>query len=60
MGHAGAVANDEKALPAGLQMLVDLHLHVVELDLHAVQEGIVVGGARSHLVQGVDHLDDAV
>ena len=41
-------------------MLVQRHLHVVELHLHAVQQRIVAGGARRDLVQGVDHLDDAV
>ena len=41
-------------------MLVERDLHVVELDLHAVEQRIVVCGARRDLVERVDHLDDAV
>ena len=61
MSDAAAVADDDTG-PCGmdLQMLVQGHLHVVELDLHAIEQGIVVGGARGDAVQGVDHLDDAV
>ena len=36
MGHAGTVATDVKAFVIGLQILVQLHFHVVELDLHAI------------------------
>ena len=43
-----------------LQILVQLHFHIVELNLHAVQQRIVVGRAGGDLVQGVDHLDNAV
>ena len=60
MGHAAAVADDEQALVGRLQILVQRHLHVVELYLHAVEQRIVAGGAGSDLVQRVDHLDDAV
>ena len=41
-------------------MLVQRHLHVVELHLHTVEQRVVAGGAGGDLVQGVDHLDDAV
>ena len=60
MGHAAAVADDEQARVAGLEVLVQLDLHVIELHLHAIEQGVVVGGAGGDLVQGVDHLDDAV
>ena len=52
MGDATAVSDDVQTLVPGLQLLVDFHFHVVELDLHAVEQGIVVGGAGGHLVQG--------
>ena len=45
---------------AGLEVLVQLDLHVIELHLHAIEQGVVVGSAGGDLVQGVDHLDDAV
>ena len=60
VGDAAAVADDVKAGIAGLQPVADLDFHVVELDLHAVEQGVVVGGAGGHLVQSVDHFDDAV
>ena len=47
-----AVTDDVQAGVAGFQLFADLHLHVAELDLHAVEQGIVVGGAGGHLVQG--------
>ena len=60
VGNAAAVADDIKAGVAGFQMLADLYFHIVELDLYAVEQGIIVGGAGGYLIQGVDHLDDAV
>ena len=60
VGDAAAVADNEQALVRRLQMLIQRNLHVVELHLHAVQQRIVAGGAGRDLVQGVDHLDDAV
>ena len=60
VGNAAAVADDIQAGVAAFQPLVHFHFHVVELDLHAVEQGIVVGGAGGHLVQSVDHFDDAV
>ena len=60
MGDAAAVADDVQAGVLGLQVLVYGNLHVVELDLYTIEQGVVVGGARGDLVQGVDHLNDAV
>ena len=60
MRDSAAVADHIQALVPGLEMLVDFDFHVVELDLDAVQEGIVIGGARGDSVEGVDHLDYAV
>ena len=60
MGDAAAVADDIQTGMAGLQLVADFHFHVVELDFHAVEQGVFVGGAGSHLVQGIDHFDDAV
>ena len=60
MGHAAAVTDDVKALVTAFQVLVQFHFHVVEFDLHAVEQGIVIGGTGCDLVQGVDHLNDAV
>ena len=61
MGDAAAIANDVKAgMLVGFQFFIHLNLHIVELDLHAVEERIVICGARRDLVERVDHLDDAV
>ena len=60
MGDAAAVADDEQVFVAGLEIFVQGHLHVIKLHLHAVEQGVVVGGAGGDLVQGVNHLDDAV
>lgn len=60
VGHATAVANDVKTFVAGLQILIDVNFHVVEFDLNAIKQGVVIGSTRSDLIQGIDHLDDAV
>ena len=45
MRDAAAVADDIQALVAGFQLLVNLDFHVVEFDLYAVEQRIVVGCA---------------
>ena len=60
VGDAGAVADDVQALVAALQILVQGNLHVIELDLHAIQQGIIVGSAGGDLIQGINHFDNAV
>ena len=42
MGDAAAIANDVKAgMLVGFQFFIHLNLHIVELDLHAVQQGVL-------------------
>ena len=60
VGDAAAVADDKQAGVAGFQLLAHFHFHVVELYFHAVEQGVVVGGAGGDLIQGVDHFDDAI
>ena len=60
VGDAAAVADDKQAGIAGFQLLAHFHFHVVELYFHAVEQGVVVGGAGGDLDQGVDHFDDAI
>ena len=58
--HAAAVSYDVQPLVLRLQVLVQLNLHIVELHLHTVEQGIVVRGTRCDLVQRIYHLYDAV
>ena len=60
MGDAAAIADDIQAGVLGFQVLVDRNLHVIELDLHAVQQRIVVGRAGGDTIQGVDHFHNAI
>ena len=60
VGNPAAVADDIQTVKFCLQPLIDLHLHVVELHFHTVQEGIVVGRAGGNLIQRVDHFNDSV
>ena len=60
MRHAASIADDIKPVILCLQILIELNLHIVKLDLHSVEEGVGVRRSRSDLVEGVDHLDDAV
>ena len=60
MGHARAVADHVQSLVDRLEIVVDLDFHIIKLDLHAVEQRVVVGRAGGDLVEGVDHLDDAV
>ena len=60
MGNAAAVSDDIKAVVPGLKFFIDCNLHVVELDFHAIQECVVIGGAGSNFVQGVNHFNQTV
>ena len=60
MGDAAAVTDDVEARVLGFQVVVYGDFHVVELDLYAVEQGVVIGGARGDFIQGVEHFDDAV
>ena len=60
MGDAAAVTDDIKTGVAGFQTLVDLDLHIVELNFYTIKEGIVIGGTGGDFVQRIDHFDDAV
>ena len=60
MCRSAAVADNEEVFVAGLQVGVGVDLHIIELDLDAVEKGVVVCGAGGDLVEGVDHLNDAV
>ena len=60
MGSSAAVADNEEVLMAGLEVGVNVDLHIIELDLDAVEEGIVVRCTGRDLVKRVDHLDDSV
>ena len=58
--HAAAVSDNKETLVASFQIFVDLNLHVVEFNLHAIKQSIVIRGSRCDLIQGIDHLDDAI
>ena len=58
--HTAAVSDNKETLVAGFQIFVDLNLHVLEFNLHAIKQSIVIRGSRCDLVQGIDHLDDAI
>ena len=60
MRDAAAVADDEQPFMAGLQILIQLHAHIVKLDLYAIQQGVVIGRTWRDFVQRIDHLDDVV
>ena len=50
----------QRSWDGGLQLRGELEAGGVELHLRAVEQGVVVGGARGDLVQDIDHLDDVV
>ena len=60
MGHAATVSDNKETLVAGFQIFVDLDLHVVEFNLHAIKQSIIICGSRCDLIQSIDHLDDAI
>ena len=49
VGDTAAVADDEQALVGRLQIFVQLDLHIVELYLHTIEQGVVIGGAGGDL-----------
>ena len=60
MRHAGAVADHIQAVIFRLQIVVDLDLHIIELDFDTVEQRIIIGSTGRNFVQRIDHLNDAV
>jgi len=60
VGHTAAVSDDVEPRMVGLEVVIEPDLHVVELDLHAIEKGVIVGCTRRDLIEGVDHLRDPV
>ena len=60
MCDTASVADHIEAGMVGLKFIAEGHLHVVKLDLHAVQKRVIVGSTGRDLVQCVDHLNDTV
>ena len=44
----------------GLKIVVDRNLHIIELDLNAIEKRVVIGSTRSDLIESIDHLDNTV
>ena len=55
-----SIADYEKILVASLKMIVNLNLHVVELNLNTLEKCVIVCGTRRDVIQCVDHFDDAI
>ena len=51
MRHPAAVADHIQPFVYRLEMPVQLHFHIVELHLHAIEKGVVVRRARRDLIQ---------
>ena len=61
MGDAAAVPDDiQSVMLTAFQLFIHLDLHIVELDLHAVQQGILIGGAGGYFIQCINHLHNIV
>ena len=60
MSNTAAVTNDIQAGIAGLQLLIDLYFHIVELDFHTVQQRIIICRTGGNFIQGINHLDNAI
>ena len=60
VGHAAAVSDDIEAGMICLEIFIEIHLHVVELDFHTIEKCVIVGRTGRDLVEGIDHLYDTV
>ena len=60
MSHAAAVSDNIESGVLGLQMLIDLNLHVVELNLDTIKQSVIIGSSGCNLIKGVYHLDDTI
>ena len=45
---------------AAFKVIVNINLHIIELDFHTVEQRIVICGPRRNLVKRIDHLYDSV
>ena len=57
-GPAGAVAQAVKALEAGVEVRVHLHPVGVELQLRGIQQRLIGGKARHHIIHSLNEVDD--
>ena len=60
VGDATSVSDHVQTFVAAFEVVVDLNFHVVEFNFHAVQKGIVVCSYPIEVLQGGEHLDEAV
>ena len=60
MGNAASVSDNVKSLMLGFEVFIDLDLHIIELDLDAVKQSIVVCGAGCDLIECIKHFYNTV
>ena len=59
-GNTCTIAGGKQIWQLGFQLICQLEPGGIELDLRAVEQCVVVGGARRQLVQLINHFDDIV
>ena len=60
VGNTASVTDDVKSLVLAFEIFVNRNLHIIELNLNAVEKSVIVRGTGSDLIKGVYHFDDAV
>ena len=60
MRYAASVSDDIQSFILGLQVFIDLDLHVIEFDFHTIEQRIIVCRSGRNLVQRIDHFNDAI
>ena len=60
MGDAAAIADDIQPIIAAHQLFIDGNLHIIELYLYTIKEGIIICCAGRNLIECINHFDNAI
>ena len=53
MGNTASVADHIQTFIAALKIIVNLNFHIVEFNLHTIQQSIVIGSSRSYVARHI-------
>ena len=60
MGYTASVSNDIQAFVSAFQIFININFHIIELNLHTIEEGVVISCPGSDFIQSINHFNDSV
>ena len=60
MGYTASVSNDIQAFVSAFQIFININFHIIELNLHTIEEGVIISCPGSDFIQSINHFNDSV